>query len=148
MGKESASSQTYSLCCTSPNHMDSRVEWSGSKTLRCTDKNGLEMNLGWGGEGITPVIATLHSCGACSLIDIIDGLKNRELTHASVDLDLERSETNPKVFTEIKMVYRVRGIDLPEKLVIRLIEHSHAKYCTISNMLKHTAEITWEAIVE
>ncbi|MDP7312037.1 MAG: OsmC family protein [Candidatus Thalassarchaeaceae archaeon] len=128
--------------------MDSHVEWNGSKTLTCTDKNGLEMHLGWGGEGISPVIATLHSCGACSLIDIIDGLKNRELTHASVDLDLERSETNPKVFTKIKMVYRVGGIDLPEKLVTRLVEHSHAKYCTISNMLKHTAEITWEAIVE
>ncbi|HJM20099.1 MAG TPA: OsmC family protein, partial [Candidatus Thalassarchaeaceae archaeon] len=74
--------------------------------------------------------------------------KNRELIYASVDMDLERSETNPRVFTKINMIYRVRGVDLPEKLVTRLIEHSHAKYCTISNMLKHTAEITWEAIIE
>ena len=39
----------------------------------------------------------------------------------------------------------VRGIDLPLKLIERLIEQSHAKYCTVSNMLKHTAEITWDA---
>ena len=148
LDKEGASSQTYSLCFTSPIHMDSRVEWNGNKTLTCTDNNNMKMELGWGGEGITPVIATLHSCGACSLIDVIDGLKNRELIYASVDLDLERSETNPRVFTKINMIYRVRGVDLPEKLVTRLIEHSHAKYCTISNMLKHTAEITWEAIIE
>jgi uncharacterized OsmC-like protein len=46
------------------------------------------------------------------------------------------------------MVYRVSGVELPEKLVNRLIQQSHKKYCTISNMIKHTAEITWEAIVE
>lgn len=106
------------------------------------------MELGWGGEGVTPVYATLHSCGACSLIDVIVGLKNREVTNAKVELEMERSDSNPKVFTKIHMVYTVSGNDLPEKLVNRLVSQSHEKYCTISNMLKHTAEITWEAIIE
>ena len=106
------------------------------------------MDLAWGGEGVSPVTATLHSCGACSLIDVIVGLKNRTVESASVSLDLERSDTNPKVFTKIHMVYRVSGDDLPEKLINRLVQQSHEKYCTISNMIKHTAEITWEAIVE
>ena len=128
--------------------MGSHVEWSGGKTLMCSDNNGMMMELGWGGEGVSPVIATLHSCGGCSLIDVIEGLKNREIKSASVDLDLERSESHPKVFTKIHMIYRVNGVDIPEKLVIRLIEQSHAKYCTISNMLNNTAEITWEAIIE
>jgi len=128
--------------------MDSLVEWNGGKSLTCTDKQGMTMNLAWGGEGVSPVTATLHSCGACSLIDVVEGLKNREVTSASVSLDLERSDSEPKVCTKIHMVYRVSGDDLPEKLVNRLVKHSHAKYCTISNMIKHTAEITWEAIVE
>ena len=79
---------------------------------------------------------------------MIVGLKNRTVESASVSLDLERSDTNPKVFTKIHMVYRVSGDDLPEKLINRLVQQSHEKYCTISNMIKHTAEITWEAIVE
>lgn len=128
--------------------MDSHVEWNGGKSMTCTDKDGFVMDLGWGGEGVTPVMATLHSCGACSLIDVIVGLKNREVTNACVDMDMERSETNPKVFTKIHMVYRVSGNDLPIKLVNRLVAQSHEKYCTISNMLKHTADITWEAVVE
>jgi putative redox protein len=131
-----------------PQIMDSHVEWNGGKSLTCTDKQGFVMDLGWGGEGVSPVIATLHSCGACSLIDVVAGLKNREVTKAAVDLDLERSDTNPKVFTKIHMVYTVGGNDIPEKLVNRLVQQSHEKYCTISNMLKHTAEITWEVIIE
>tara|TARA_A100001037_G_scaffold305524_1_gene346053 strand:+ start:7193 stop:7642 length:450 start_codon:yes stop_codon:yes gene_type:complete len=128
--------------------MDSHVEWNGGKSLTCTDKQGFVMDLGWGGEGVTPVIATLHSCGACSLIDIVAGLKNRELIKASVDLDFERAEENPRVFTKIHMIYTIGGNDIPEKLVNRLIQQSHEKYCTISNMLKHTANISWELIME
>ena len=128
--------------------MDSLIEWNGGKSMTCTDKQGMTMDLAWGGEGVSPVTATLHSCGACSLIDVIVGLKNRTVESASVSLDLERSDTNPKVFTKIHMVYRVSGDGLPEKLINRLVQQSHEKYCTISNMIKHTAEITWEAIVE
>jgi putative redox protein len=128
--------------------MDSLVEWSGGKTLTCTDKQGKVMDLGWDGEGVNPVVTTLHSVGACSLIDVVEGLKSRDVTNASVSLELERAEQHPRVFTKIHMVYSVSGIDLPEKLVKRLVAQSHAKYCTVSNMIKHTAEITWEAKVE
>ena len=72
----------------------------------------------------------------------------RELIKASVDLDFERAEENPRVFTKIHMIYTIGGNDLPEKLVNRLIQQSHEKYCTISNMLKHTANISWELIME
>ena len=128
--------------------MDSLVEWGGGEKLTCTGKDGVVMELGWGGEVVNPVMATLHSCGACSLIDVVEGLKNREVTRAVVELDLERAENNPRVFTKIHMIYRVGGVELPEKLIRRLIEKSHAKYCTVSNMLKHTADITWDLVMD
>ena len=128
--------------------MDSLVEWGGGKQLTCTGKDGAVMELAWGGEGVNPVMATLHACGGCSLIDVIEGLKNREVTRAFVEIYSERAESHPRVFTKLHMVYRVRGKDLPEKLVNRLVEQSHAKYCTVSNMLKHTAEITCEVVID
>ena len=107
--------------------------------------NGAELEMDWSGEGLSPVMVTLQAVGACSLVDIIVGLKEREVTGANVELTAERAEDNPRVFTHIHMTYHVRGSELPLKLIERLIEQSHAKYCTISNMLKHTAEITWDA---
>ncbi len=95
------------------------------------------------GDGISPVAVTLQAAGACSLIDVIIGVKDREITQASVELNAVRAEEPPRVFTEIEMIYRISGVGLPEKLIERLIEQSHAKHCTVSNMLKSTAEITW-----
>ena len=146
--KESSAAETPSATHLGALLMDSQVEWVGGQKLTCTGKDGVVMELGWGGEVVNPVMATLHSCGACSLIDVVEGLKNREVTRAVVELDLERAENNPRVFTKIHMIYRVEGVDLPEKLIRRLIEKSHAKYCTVSNMLKHTADITWDLVMD
>ena len=124
------------------------VEWNGGEAILCTAANGTVMELDGSGEGISPVVATLQAAGACSLLDVVIGLKEREVTRAFVELVAERSEDYPRVFTKINMEYRIRGIDLPEKLCERLIEQSHAKYCTVSNMLNSTAEITWSLVMD
>jgi putative redox protein len=126
--------------------MEAKVEWKRDEVMSCTASNGSSMELDGGGEGISPVVATLQAAGACSLLDLVVGLKEREVTSASVDLSGERAEDFPKVFTNIHMVYRVAGVGLPEKLCRRLIEQSLAKYCTVSNSLN--AEFTWELLMD
>ena len=124
--------------------MEASVEWREGTKMTAYG-NGATFEMDWSGEGLSPVMVTLQAAGACSLVDVIIGLKEREVTGAHLALTAERAEENPRVFTRIHMTYHVRGIDLPLKLIERLIEQSHAKYCTVSNMLKHTAEITWDA---
>ena len=66
---------------------------------------------------------TLQMVGACSLVDVVIGLKERAFTNAWVDLDSTRAETSPRRFTSITMVYHVVG-DVPQKLVERVVAKS------------------------
>ena len=71
--------------------------------------------------------------GACSLVDVIIGLKERQFTKVWVELDSTRAETTPRVFKTVEMIYHVEG-DVPEKLLERIVAKSHEKYCSVSNM--------------
>ena len=97
-------------------------------------------------DGPSPVQITLQMIGACSLVDVVEGLKQRDFDKVWIEMESERAENAPRVFTSINMVYNVRG-EVPIKLVERIVAKSHEKYCTISNMIKHTAEITSSVIV-
>ena len=79
--------------------------------------------------------------GACALAYVEEGLKQRDFDKVWIEMESERADSAPRVFTSIHMKYHIRG-NVPIKLVERIVEKSHEKYCTVSNMLKHTAEIT------
>jgi putative redox protein len=76
---------------------------------------------------------TLQMIGACSLVDVVVGMKERVFSDAWVEMNSTRAETSPRVFKTIEMVYHVRG-EIPEKLLQRIVEKSHEKYCSVSNM--------------
>jgi len=59
-----------------------------------------------------------------------------------VELEAERAETPPKVFTRIHVHFIVTGRGLDEKRVARAVNLSAEKYCSASIMLGKTAEIT------
>jgi putative redox protein len=85
---------------------------------------------------------TLQMVGACSLVDVVIGLKERPFSKVWVELDSVREEQSPRVFTSIEMTYHVAG-DIPQNLVERIVAKSHEKYCSVSNMINQTAKITW-----
>tara|TARA_B100000212_G_scaffold173601_1_gene130598 strand:+ start:736 stop:1023 length:288 start_codon:yes stop_codon:yes gene_type:complete len=88
----------------------------------------------------------LQMIGACSIVDVVVGLKDRQFGKVWVDLDGQRREEYPRSFTEINMTYHVEG-DVPEKLVRRTIEKSHEKYCSVSNSLDENIEISWDLVL-
>ena len=83
-----------------------------------------------------PVQMVLLAHGGCSLIDVITGLKHRmeNVRACWVELDSDRAESSPKRFTAVRMRYVIEG-DVPEKLVLRLIEQSHEKLCSVGAMV-------------
>ena len=120
--------------------MYGRVDWLGDHLVECSNANGQKITIDWK-DGPSPVQITLQMLGACSLVDVVDGLKQRDFDKVWIEMESERADSAPKVFTSIHMTYHIRG-DVPRKLVERIVEKSHEKYCTVSNMIKHTAEIT------
>ncbi|HIF90805.1 MAG TPA: OsmC family peroxiredoxin [Candidatus Poseidoniales archaeon] len=121
--------------------MQSKVEWFGEHGLKCTNSNGQSLDLDWE-TGPSPMQVTLQMVGACSLVDVVIGLKERPFSKVWVELDSIREEQSPRVFTSIEMTYHIAG-DIPQNLVERIVAKSHEKYCSVSNMINQTAKITW-----
>jgi putative redox protein len=99
----------------------------------------------YGSDSPSPMEMVLHGHAACSLIDVIDGLKHRKenVEFIKVEIEADRANESPKVFTSVRMRYIVKG-DVPETLVKRLIESSHEKHCSVGIMITRSgASLEW-----
>jgi putative redox protein len=96
-----------------------------------------------GGEnsGPRPTELLLQAVAGCTGIDIISILQKMRLEPTAFQMDVkgERAEDHPKRFTSINIHYALDG-ELPEDKVVRAIQLSKDKYCSVSHSL--SAEIT------
>ena len=122
-----------------------RVEWRGNSRVDCFNEAGDKLEIDWN-NGPSPVQVTLQMIGACSLADIQTGLKDRKVDKIWIELDAERAESAPRVFTKVNMVYYIEG-EVPKKLVKRLVHKSHEMYCSVSNMFNSSVEFTSSVVV-
>ena len=100
--------------------------------------------------GIRPMEAMLIGLGGCSAFDIVTMLTKgrQEITGCVVELEANRAEAIPSVFTDISMHYVVTGRGVSRARVARAVELSSEKYCSASAMLRgagvrltHTFEV-------
>ena len=100
----------------------------------------------FGGEdkGARPMETMLIGMGGCASFDVVHILrKGRHTVTACVaDIDAERADTEPKVFTKIHLHFKVSGEGLTDKAVAKAVQLSAEKYCSASIMLGKTADIT------
>jgi putative redox protein len=94
--------------------------------------------------GPRPMETVLAGTGGCTAFDVVLILKRsrQDVTGCHVELEADRAETDPKVFTRIHMHFVVRGRNLKPSLVENAIKLSHQKYCSATIMLAKTAKIT------
>lgn len=87
--------------------------------------------------GPRPMELMLMGVGACSAVDVMLILRKarQAVSDCWVELEADRAETEPKVFTEIRMKFVVTGKALAENHVKRAVELSAEKYCSASIML-------------
>ena len=96
--------------------------------------------------GFRPMEMMLLGLGGCTAFDVVMILeKSREkVTGCEVSLEGERASEDPKIFTAVKIVYRLKGEDLKPVAVERAITLSEEKYCSATKMFEKTATITHE----
>ena len=99
--------------------------------------------------GFRPMEMLLIGLGTCSAFDVMLILKRgrEKVTDCIVEVDGERAQTDPKVFTTISLRYLVTGIKLDRNKVERAVALSAEKYCSASAMLGATAKITHEIVI-
>jgi putative redox protein len=91
-----------------------------------------------------PMEMVLMGLGGCTAFDIMNILKKARqvVTGCEVNVEAERADGIPAVFTRIHVHYVVRGQGLVDKLVQRAVELSAEKYCSVTVMLAKSVAIT------
>jgi putative redox protein len=94
--------------------------------------------------GVRPMEMLLIGMGGCTAFDVVLILKKarQQVTDCVVEIEAERADTEPKVFTRIQVNFVVTGFGLSDKQVARAVELSAEKYCSASIMLGKSAKIT------
>ena len=94
--------------------------------------------------GVRPMELVLMGLGACASFDVVSILKKcrQDVTACRTELEAERAEEIPQVFTRIHIHFIVTGHGLKHKQVERAVTLSAEKYCSASIMIGKTADIT------
>lgn len=94
--------------------------------------------------GIRPMEMLLLGLGGCTAFDVISILRKarQQVIDCEVELEAERAEEIPRVFTKIHVHFIVSGKNLEATRVAKAVALSADKYCSASRMLEKTATIT------
>ena len=138
--------------------MKTNVRWMGPGTMRFIADTGSGHLIGMdgapegGGDNLAarPMELMLAGAGGCTAYDVVLILKKgrHDVRGCQVQLEADLADTDPKVFTRIKLHFIVRGRKLNPAHVERAIKLSHDKYCSATAMLAKTAaiETSWEIV--
>jgi putative redox protein len=94
--------------------------------------------------GIRPMEMLLLGLGGCTAFDVVSILhkSRQQISDCEVEIEAERADTIPKVFTHIRLHFIVSGRGLDKTKVSKAVSLSADKYCSASRMLEKTATIT------
>jgi len=130
--------------------MKATIELQQNVNFKATSQTGHVIMMDgppdFGGEnlGARPMETMLIGMGGCASFDVVHILRKRRLivSDCVAELEAERADTEPKVFTKIHIHFKVSGEGLTEKAVGKAVELSAEKYCSASIMLGKTADIS------
>jgi len=103
--------------------------------------------------GLRPMEMLLLGLGGCANFDVMSILRKsrQNVTDCKVEVEAERADAIPAVFTKIHLKFVVAGVNLKENHVKKAVELSATKYCSASIMLEaagveisHSYEIVTE----
>ena len=94
-------------------------------------------DLGGRNRGARPMEMLLLGVGGCATYDVMSMLKKsrQKVVDCRIELNAERADAVPAVFTQINLHFVVTGVALKESQVKRAVELSAEKYCSASIML-------------
>jgi putative redox protein len=123
------------------------VRWIGEQKFVGTSPSGHAIALDADSKSNTapsPMELTLLALGSCTAADVVIILekKRQRLDALEIICSGERAPDPPKVWTKLELLFRLRG-KLEDKAVKQAIELSEEKYCSVSAMLKKTAQLSW-----
>jgi len=138
--------------------MNTIIDWGGPDGMLFVARTGSGHVLAMdgapegGGNNLAPrpMELLLAGAGGCAAYDVVLILKRgrHAVTGCRVELQSERAQTDPKVFTKIHFHFIVTGKALTQTAVDKAVQLSYEKYCSASIMLSKTATITHTVTIQ
>jgi len=138
------------LCAFWNDSMKARIKWVQDMTFLGESGSGHAVVMDGAPEaggrnmGCRPMEMLLLGLGGCSAFDVVLILKRgrEQVSDCVVEIEAERAQVDPKVFTKIQLRYRLTGKALNRRKVERAVQLSAEKYCSAGAIMAHTAELT------
>lgn len=123
--------------------MRSTVQWLENVAFEGETESGhritMDGSAAFGGEnrGARPMELILMGLGGCASFDIVTILKKarQDIQDVKCELQADRADDIPAVFTKIHLHFVVKGKGIKEKQVEKAVMLSAEKYCSASKML-------------
>ena len=102
------------------------------------------------GEAMTPKQLVLQGLAACTGMDVVSMLEKKEVPFDALQIDVEaaQSKYHPVVFTKIHVTYRATAPEASREAIEKAITLSEKTFCGVSAMLKMTADMTSELVLQ
>ena len=124
--------------------IEARALWTDKERFLGEASSGHAIVLDAGAEksANSPMEAVLIALCACTASDVVGILRKKREPFTSLEVLAagERAEDFPKVYTSIRLTYRVGG-NVTHKAVEDAVRLSKEKYCSVSAMLEKSANV-------
>ncbi|MBS1904579.1 MAG: OsmC family protein [Bacteroidetes bacterium] len=137
-------------------HHEATCEWKGGFefdgtiegfhiTLDGAHKDGSPM------KGPTPKPLLLLATAGCTGMDVVLMLEKMQVKpdSFSIDVKADGGDEHPKVYTDMKIIYRFtgEGLEASRDKIERAVSLSQEKYCGVSTMLRKAMEVSTEILI-
>lgn len=124
--------------------MKATVQWDGGVSFAGQSGTGFQLMMdgpeekGGQNKGPRPMELLLVGMGGCASFDVVTILQKsrQDISDCVCELQAERADAVPAVFTKIHLHFVVSGRGLKESQVKRAVELSAEKYCSASIMME------------
>lgn len=96
-------------------------------------------------SGASPKKLLLSSLAGCTGIDVISLLNKMrvEIKGFEMDAKADLTKEHPKVYSEIRLIYRFFGKELDKEKIEKAVKLSQERYCGVSAMLTKNCPIKY-----
>ncbi len=123
--------------------MHATIRWQQAVAFEAESGSGHRVMMDgspeFGGQnrGSRPMELLLMGLGGCASFDVVTLLKKtrQDITDVRCELQAERADSIPAVFTRIHLHFIVEGRGVKAAMVEKAIQQSAEKYCSASRML-------------
>lgn len=105
-----------------------------------------DIEIGGTDSAARPMELMLSGLAGCTGVDVSMILEKMKVEYDEFKIKIEanRREEQPRIYTDIKIIYMFKGKNLPMDKLERAVNLSQEKYCAASAIFKATAKVDHE----